>query len=300
MNIDLLRELTEAAGVSGFEDAIRDIVRRELAPIAELSADSMGNLIALKRGSSKGGSAKKVMIAAHLDEIGFLVKFIDSSGFIRLQPLGGWDPRQMNSQRVEIQTPEGPVVGGLMYGTKPAHLLTDAETKEGQKLDNFFVDLGLPVDAVKARVPIGSPVTMHRSLEQIGSLLTCKTMDDRVGVFVMIEAMRAVRDHAVDIYGVATVQEEIGLRGATAAGGSIKPDVAIALDITLANDIPGVPEQDQVTRLGEGTAIKIFDSSLICHPKVWLTSKRSLRPRASSIKWRSCRAAEQTPAASSG
>ena len=274
MNIDLLRELTEAAGVSGFEDAIREIVKRELSPIAELSADSMGNLIALKRATAKGGSAKKVMIAAHLDEIGFLVKFIDSSGFIRLQPLGGWDPRQMNSQRVEVQTPEGPLVGALMYGTKPAHLLTDAETKEGQKLDNFFVDLGLSADAVKAKVPIGSPVTMHRPLEQIGNLLTCKTMDDRVGVFVMIEAMKAVGEHAVDIYGVATVQEEIGLRGATAAGGSIKPDVAIALDITLANDIPGVPDQDHVTKLGEGTAIKIFDSSLICHPKVVAHFKR--------------------------
>jgi putative aminopeptidase FrvX len=209
-----------------------------------------------------------VMIAAHLDEIGFLVKFIESSGFIRLQPLGGWDPRQMNSQRVEIQTADGPVVGVLMYGTKPAHLLTDSEAKEGQKLDNFFVDLGLAADAVKAKIPIGSPVTMHRPFEQIGDLLTCKTMDDRVGVFVMIEAMKAVGQHAVDIYGVATVQEEVGLRGATAAGGSIKPDVAIALDITLANDIPGVPEQDHVTKLGEGTAIKIMDGSLICHPKV--------------------------------
>lgn len=273
MNIDLLRELTEAAGVSGFEDSIREIVRRELSPIADVSADSMGNLIALKRGSAKSG-AKKVMIAAHLDEIGFLVKFIDSSGFIRLQPLGGWDPRQMNSQRVQIQTPGGPLIGVLMYGTKPAHLLTEAETKEGPKLDNFFVDLGLACDDVKAKIPLGSPVTMYRPFAQIGNLLTCKTMDDRVGVFVMIEAMKAVGQHAADIYGVATVQEEVGLRGATAAGGSIKPDVAIALDITLANDIPGVPDQDHVTKLGEGTAIKIMDSSLICHPKVVAHFKR--------------------------
>ncbi len=269
MNIDLLRELTEAHGVSGFEDAIREIVRRELAPIAEISTDAMGSLIALKKATrATEGPVKKVMIAAHLDEIGFMVKFIDSNGFIRLQPLGGWDPRQMNSQRVRIQTRDGAVSGILMYGTKPAHLLTDAETKEGPKIDNFFVDLGLPADAVKSKIRLGDPVTMDRPFAQIGDLLTCKTMDDRVGVFIMIEALKAIGDHAVDIYAVATVQEEIGLRGAAAAGSSIKPDIAIALDITLANDIPGVPEQDHITKLGDGTAIKVMDSSLICHPKL--------------------------------
>ncbi len=269
MNIDLLRELTEAHGVSGFEDAIREIARRELAPIAELSTDAMGNLIAYKKATRPAkGPAKKVMIAAHLDEIGFMVKYIDSNGFIRLNPLGGWDPRQMNSQRVRIQTREGSISGVLMYGTKPAHLLSDAETKEGPKIDNFFVDLGLSAEVVKAQVRLGDPVTMDRPFAQIGDLLTCKTMDDRVGVFVMIEALKALGDHAVDVYAVATVQEEIGLRGATAAGGSIKPDIAIALDITLANDIPGVQEQDYVTKLGEGTAIKVMDSSLICHPKL--------------------------------
>jgi putative aminopeptidase FrvX len=273
VNIDLLRELTEAHGVSGFEDAIREIVRRELAPITEITTDSMGNLIALKKatkpsGGPSGGRARKVMIAAHLDEIGFMVKFIDSNGFVRLNPLGGWDPRQMNSQRVRVQTRDGSLSGILMYGTKPAHLLTEAETKEGPKIDNFFVDLGMGVDEVKSKVRLGDPVTMDRPFAKIGELLTCKTMDDRVGVFVMVEAMKALGDHAVDVYAVATVQEEIGLRGAVAAGGSIQPDVAIALDITLANDIPGVPDQDTITKLGDGTAIKIMDSSLICHPKL--------------------------------
>ncbi len=264
MNVDLLQELCEAHGVSGYEDAIREIVRRELSPLCEVSTDSMGNLICLKKGSGN----KKVMIAAHMDEIGFVVKFIDKDGFLRLNPLGGWDPRQMNSQRVIVQTKAGPLTGTLMYGTKPAHLLSDGEKKEGQNLDSFFIDLGLSGDQVKEKVRIGDAVTMHGRFAQIGNHFSCKTMDDRVGLFVMIEAVKALGKHECDVYAVATVQEEIGLRGAAASGWSIQPDVVVALDITLANDIPGVPEQDQITRLGDGAAIKIMDSSLICHPKL--------------------------------
>ena len=264
MNIDLLKELTEAHGTSGYEDALREIVRRELTDLCEISTDAMGNLFCIKRG--KGG--KKVMIAAHMDEIGYVVKYIDSNGFIRLNPLGGWDPRQMNSQRVRIQTKEGSVPGVLMYGTKPAHLLSDAEKAAGQKLDDFFVDLGMSGDDVKSKVRIGDQVTMDGRFSKMGNHYSCKSMDDRVAVFVMIEALKAVGEHEVDIYAIATVQEEIGLRGATAAGSAIAPDVVVALDVTLANDIPGVPDHDQITKLGGGTAIKIMDSSLICHPKV--------------------------------
>jgi endoglucanase len=263
MNIELLRELTEAHGTCGFEDAVREIVARELGPICELSTDAMGNLIA-----RKPGNGTKVMLAAHIDEIGFMVKFIDGNGFLRVNPLGGWDPRQMNSQRVLVHTRTGSLPGTLMHGTKPTHLLTDAERNSGQKLDDFFIDLGLTAEVVKEKVRLGDTATMLGRFEKIGNHFTCKAMDDRVCVFIMIEAMKQALNSGADIYAVATTQEEIGLRGATAAGFSIKPDVAIALDITLANDIPGVPESDQITKLGAGTAIKIMDSSLICHPKV--------------------------------
>ncbi|HWD39915.1 MAG TPA: M20/M25/M40 family metallo-hydrolase [Fimbriimonas sp.] len=265
MNIDLLKELTEARGISGQEDAIREIVVRELNGLGELSTDRMGSVICLKKGS---GGGKKLMIAAHMDEIGFMVKFIDKDGFLRLQTVGGWDPRQMNAQRVIVGAKSGPIRGVLMYGTKPKHLLSEGEGKEGQKHDNFFVDTGLSADEVKEKIRIGDQVTMDRDLIQLGRHLTCKTMDDRVGVFVMIEAVKAARSNNVDVYAVATVQEEIGLRGAAAAGSAIAPDIVVALDVTLANDIPGIPEQDQITKLGAGTAIKIYDSSLICHPKV--------------------------------
>ena len=264
MNTDLLKELVEGHGVPGQEDLIRKIVTRELKDICDLSTDKMGNLIALKKGT---GGGKKLMLAAHMDEIGFVVKFIDKEGFIRINPLGGFDPRQLNSQRVIVHTHKGPINGVLMYGTKPKHMLTDAEASAGQNLDSFFVDTGLG-EKTKDQVNIGDMVSMSRQMIQLGDLFSCKAMDDRACVFIMIEAVKKAKKHKVDVYAVATVQEEIGLRGATAAGSAIAPDVVVALDVTLANDIPGVQEQDYVTKLGKGAAIKIMDSSLICHPKV--------------------------------
>lgn len=266
MNVELLTQLTEAHGVPGQEDAIREIVRAELGDLCEISSDAMGNMICLKRGSV-GAGAKKLMIAAHMDEIGFVVKYIDDKGFIRLQPLGGWDPRQMASQRVIIHAQEGPLNGVLMLGTKPKHMLTAEEMSKAPRVEQFFVDAGLGSET-KERVHVGDMVTMNRKFQTMGDLFTCKAMDDRVAVFVMIEALRAVHAHEVDVYAVATVQEEIGLRGAAASGAALAPDIVVAIDITLANDIPGIPESDHVTQLGKGTAIKILDSSLICHPKV--------------------------------
>lgn len=264
MNTDLLKELVEGHGVPGQEDQIRKIVSRELKGICDLSTDYMGNLIAFKKGS---GNGKKLMLAAHMDEIGFVVKFLDKDGFIRLNPLGGFDPRQLNSQRVIVHAEKGPLNGVLMYGTKPKHMLSDSEANAGQNLDSFFVDTGLG-DKTKDLVNIGDMVSMSRQMITLGDNFSCKAMDDRVCVFIMIEAVKKAKKHKVDVYAVATVQEEIGLRGAAAAGSAIAPDIAVALDVTLANDIPGVPEQDHVTKLGKGAAIKIMDGSLICHPKV--------------------------------
>jgi len=268
MNVELLKRLTEAHGVPGQEDAIRDIVKKELKGICEFKIDTMGSLHCVKKATKKG-KAKKLMIAAHMDEIGFVVKYIDDKGFIRLQPLGGWDPRQMNSQRVFVHTKEGVKNGVLMFGTKPKHLLTEAEAAKKPEIADFFVDLGMSGEEAKSKVRLGDMVTMNRTFQQMGDLYTCKCMDDRAGLYVMIEALKAVKDHGIDVYAVATVQEEIGLRGAAASGWAIAPDICVALDITLANDIPGIPEQDHITKLGQGAAIKFLDSSLICHPKVF-------------------------------
>lgn len=269
MNVDLLKRLSEAPGIPGQEDQIRAIVRKELNGVCEFSGDTLGNLIGFKKATKSVSSpARKVMIAAHMDEIGFVVKYIDDKGFIRIHPLGGFDPRQMAAQRVHVHSREGVLPGTLMLGTKPKHMLSPEEASRAAKTDDYFVDLGLDVEACKAKVRVGDMVTMDREFRPMGALYTGKAMDNRVAVYTMIEALRAVTDHEVDIYAVATVQEEIGLRGAAAAGSAIQPDVIIAIDITLANDIPGIPEVDHVTKLGQGAAIKILDGSLICSPKL--------------------------------
>ncbi len=269
LNFDLLKRLCETPGISSREDQLRKIVVEALKPLTDtLEADVMGNVIGFKKGASDG---PRVMIAAHMDEIGFMVKHIDDRGFLRLQPIGGWDPRVMVAQRVMVQGFAGQSLrGALMPAAKPIHLLTAEEANKPPKIEEFFVDLGLPGEKVKALVEPGDMVTMDRTAERVGDTVVSKTLDNRLSVFVMIEALRLLRSTPVkaNLLAVATTQEEVGLRGAMTAAYSLQPDIGIALDVTLANDFPGPSEHEQVTRLGNGAAIKISDSSLLCHPKL--------------------------------
>ena len=266
VNFDLLKTLCETPGVPSQEDQIRAVVSRELATMTDSQeTDRMGNVIAQKKGS--GGP--RVMIAAHLDEIGFIVRHIDDRGFLSLQPVGGFDPRQLCSQRMIVHGFAGESLRGAMaYGAKPTHLLTPEEAKAGMKLENFFVDLGLSADAVNEKVRVGDMVTLDRTCERVGDCVMSKSLDNRIGVFVMLEAVRKLGSHQAEIFPVATVQEEVGLRGATTAAYQVEPDIGIALDVTLAVDQPGIGAADRITSLGDGAAIKIMDGSLICHPKL--------------------------------
>lgn len=274
MNFDLLKKLCETPGIPSREEKMREIVIEELRPLVDsLSIDAMGNVIGIKKGKTPKGKKKsvsrRVMLAAHMDEIGFMVKFIDDKGFIRLQPVGGWDPRVMVAQRVYVHGFKGQqFLGALMPASKPIHMLTPEEMNKPPKIEEMYVDIGLSGDKVKEQVEIGDMITMARTCERMGDLVVSKTLDNRVSVFAMIEALREVGDHQCDILAVATTQEEVGLRGATTAAYTLNPDVAVALDVTIANDFPGPGESEQVTKLGKGAAIKVMDSSLICHPKL--------------------------------
>ncbi len=269
INFDLLKRLCETPGVSGREEQMRKLAADEMRSLTDtIESDVMGNVIGTKKGT---GGGPRVMIAAHIDEIGFLVKHIDDRGFLRLLPVGGWDPRAMMAQRVLVHGFAGKVLrGALMPGVKPTHLLTPEETGKALKVEDFFVDLGLPGDQVRELVELGDQVTMDRTAERVGDMVVSKTLDDRLSVFVMIEALRKLKNTPItsDILAVATTQEEVGLRGATTAAYALQPDIGIALDVTLAVDYPGHVEAERVTRLGYGTAIKISDSSLLCHPKI--------------------------------
>lgn len=261
LNLELLKRLCESPGIAGREDVIRDIVVDELRSLVnEVTVDALGNVVGVR----KGNGGPRVMILAHMDEIGFLVKHIDDKGFVRVHPVGGFDPRVLPAQRVLVHGYAGEaLLGVLTTAAKPIHLLDPSEVKP-PKVEELYVDLGLPAEDVRARVEVGDMVTLQRTVESVGNTVIGKAFDDRICVFQMIEALRALDGPAeAEIIAVATTQEEVGLRGAITSSYHVDPDIGIALDVTLAMDIPGAQDQDHVTRLGSGVAIKIMDSSTI-------------------------------------
>ncbi len=270
LDYELLKRLSETPGVPSREERIRSVVVEAARPLVdEVRTDALGNAVFLKQGEDGGGRAPRVMIAAHMDEIGFLVRHVDKDGFLRLQPVGGFDPRTLIAQRVVVHGAGGEALRGVVMpsGGKPPHLMTGEEPKP-PKIDDLFVDVGLAGERAREAVEVGDMVTLDRTLERAGGNVIGKSLDDRVGLYVMIEALRAVRSHRVDIVAVATVQEEVGLRGAGTAAYGLQPDIGIALDGTLAVDIPGASEADVVTRLGQGVGIKVMDSASISDPRL--------------------------------
>lgn len=263
MDFELLRELTETSGVPGYEDRIRDVVRRELsASVDRVESDAMGNVV----GTLAGDADFEVVVAAHMDEIGFMVRHVHEDGFLELDPLGGWDPQVMTAQHVTVNTAEGDLPG--VIGSPPPHTMDDEDRGKRSAVTDHYVDLGLPYDEVVERVDVGDTVTMRGRTERIGNSVAGKALDDRVCLYAMLQAAKRV-DPDVTVHFTATVQEEVGLRGARALGAAADADLAIALDVTVANDIPQfLKEGEYVTSLGDGTAIKLKDSSVITNPKV--------------------------------
>lgn len=267
MTQKLLKQLSEAFGGSGHEAEVAAIVTTELKKCCDkVTTDSIGNVIGVKKGKG-GGKKQKIMLAAHMDEIGFLVNHIDTKGFLRITPAGGFDPRTMIAQSVTVLGKGKTKLPGLLnVEGKPIHLQSADERKKTLEVADFFVDLGLPVKKVKTLVEVGDRVIWNRDLIEMGDCVTGKALDDRLGLYVMIEALNRVKSSKFDIYAVGTVQEEFSLLGAIASSYAIAPDIAVALDVTLAVDLPGSGEHQQVTQLGQGTAIKIMDSLSISNP----------------------------------
>jgi len=259
--MELLKRLSEAAGIPGYEAPVRALVAEALTGhVDTMEVDVLGNLIAHKK-----GDGPVVVIAAHMDEIGFLVKHIDEkTGFLRMEPLGGFDPVNLVAQRVIVHTDHGDFIGCI--GRKATHILSPEERKKPLEIKDLAVDLGLPAETVNEKVAIGDTVTMRQDFIEHGDVVSGKALDDRLGIYIGIEAVKRVVNPTCDIYMVATTQEEVGLRGARVAGQALHPDIGIALDLTIAADTPGVPAHSQITRLGKGVAIKIKDSASISHP----------------------------------
>lgn len=264
IDVPLLKKLCETPGAPGFEHQIRDVVSEEISSyVDELRTDNMGNLLAIKR--AKATDAKSVMLAAHLDEIGFMVTHIDDQGFIRFHTLGGFDPKTLTAQRVIIHGKED-VIGVL--GTKPIHVMSPEERNKVVKTQDFFIDCGMSKEEIEKVISIGDPITRERDLIEMGNCVNSKSLDNRVSVYVLIEVLKQLMETDVDVYAVFTVQEEVGIRGAQVAAHQINPDFGIAIDTTIAYDLPGAQPHEKVTSLGGGAAIKIMDASTICDPRM--------------------------------
>ncbi|WP_162418844.1 M42 family metallopeptidase [Cyclobacterium roseum] len=261
INVNLLKQICELPGAPGFEKKIRDFVVGEVRDLVdEISVDNLGNVIAIKRGK-RNPENKRVMVAAHMDEIGFIVTHIDENGFLRFHPLGGFDPKTLTAQRVIIHGKKDLI--GVM-GSKPIHVMTQEEKTKLPKLTDYFIDLGMDKSEVAQWVQVGDPITRERELVEMGNCVNCKSIDNRIAVFILLETLRELKSPAFDVYATFTVQEEVGIRGAQVSAHQIDPDFGIALDTTIAFDLPGAAAHEKITELGKGTAIKIMDSSAIC------------------------------------
>ncbi|MEM1215700.1 MAG: M42 family metallopeptidase [Bacteroidota bacterium] len=273
INVPFLAEICKASGAPGFEQAIRALVlERVQSLVDEVSVDNMGNVIAVKRGKAR----KKVMIAAHMDEIGFIVNYIDEDGFLRFHPLGGFDPKTLTSQRVIVHGQQD--LMGVM-GCKPIHIMKPEERKKQIPISEYFIDLGLAREEVVKLVQPGDPVTRERELIEIGDCVNSKSLDNRVSVFILLEMLRELQEQTppYDIYAVFTVQEEVGLRGAISSAHLIDPDFGFGLDVTIAYDLPGAQPHEMVTELGKGAAIKVMDGSTICDYRMVNFLKKTAR-----------------------
>ncbi len=262
MNVQLFKTLCEASGAPGFESNIREIIQEIMEPLTDsISIDHMGNLTALIKGKS---SEKSIMCAAHMDEIGFMVRHIDDNGFIRILPLGGFDPKTLTAQRVTVHGRKD--LPGCM-GVKPIHVMSPEERTKMPQVTDFVVDLGMPKEEVEKYVRVGDSITRVGDLIEMGDCVNVKSIDNRGGCYMLIEAVKAMREQGelpdYDLYAVFTVQEEVGLRGAQTATLSIQPTFALALDVTIAFDTPGSSPHEKCSELGKGTAIKLYDGCLI-------------------------------------
>ena len=262
--IQLLKDLTEAYGAPGYEAPVRAVVRRYLNGLGQLSQDKIGSVVCKKQGSSP---APKVMLAGHIDEVGFMVKQITPEGFIKFIPLGGWFDQVLLGQRVVIQTKKGEIVG--VIGAKPPHLLTQEERTKVVEKKEMYIDIGATCqqDVEEAGVVIGDAILPRADFVQLagGKTYLAKAFDDRVGTALMISALQALQTqtHPNTVYGTATVMEEVGLRGATTSVRMVDPDAAIILESDIARDVPGIKKDEAKVKLGQGPTVLVYEGRTI-------------------------------------
>lgn len=258
MNIDLLKKLCDTPGLPGEEDKVKDIFLKEIKKYtSDIKIDVLGNVIA-----HIPGKGPKMVLDAHMDEVGFMINHIDEKGFIHLTPLGGMDPRVFYGQRIVLWG-QKPVTG--MVGAIPPHISRNTNNREVPDVEDCVVDVGLTPENVNKYLKVGDLATFATALEENEDCVISKALDNRLGLFVMLESLAKKKEINCDLYITATVQEEVGLRGARIITPVYEPDFAVALEGTVAMDIPGIPDYKTMANTGKGPEIRLSDRYLVAH-----------------------------------
>ena len=257
----LLKKFSDAHGLSGYEDEVGALLKAEMEPLVDsVTIDVMGNVIGIRN-----GEGPTIMIAAHIDEIGAMVSHIDGEGFLKIVPVGGWSDQTILGQRVVIHTADGRKLAGVV-GARPPHVMDAEDRKKLIKIKDMFVDCGATSaeDANAMGITIGSVITIDRELCALGNdFVTGKALDNRAGVVMMLLALKLLQGKTVKatVQAVGTVQEEVGLKGARTCAYGLEPDVAIATDVTIPGDNPGVSRSESPVAAGKGPSITIIDAA---------------------------------------
>ncbi len=252
---ELIKKLVEIYGPSGSEDQIREVIREEIAGLAdEVRTDALGNLIARKQG---GDGGKRVMLAAHMDEIGVIVTHVDEKGFLRFGPIGGVWPHTLLGGRVVFADGTIGVIG--------AEKVEDQDRNKVIPLEKLFIDVGA-TDKASAPVGVGDVASFYRPFADLGRRLVAKAFDDRIGCAILVQVMRELKTTPHDVYFVFSVQEEVGLRGAMTSAYGIEPEMGLSVDVTLTGDTPEA--RTMAVELGKGPAVKVKDGRMLTHPGV--------------------------------
>ena len=268
--MEMLKEITEVPGVSGFEGEVAKVIEKYGVEFGTIMRDNLGSIILRKEGDPNG---PKVMLAGHMDEIGFIVTHITKEGYLKFLPLGGWWDQVMLAHRVNIITSNGMVPG--VIGSKPPHILSPEDRKKMLEKKDMFIDIGAFSDSEakeKYGIRLGDPIVPDSTFKEMANpdIMMAKAWDNRVGCAIFLDVIKLLSkdSHPNTVYGVGTVQEEVGLRGAKTSAELVNPDIAFALEVSIAGDIPGVKEEEAQDKLGKGPSIIFLDGSMIPNGKL--------------------------------
>lgn len=286
--MDLLEKLTQTPSVPGREDRVRQVIEEYITQqnlFDEIHTDAMGSLHGIRKPRPAGDPSEKplrVMLAAHMDQIGFMVSHVAEDGTLRVNPVGGFDMRNLFARRVRVCTSSGDLPGVMNPSGKPIHIASAEEKKNIPEIQDFFIDLGLSPEATQEKVKIGDMVVLDGPFSEVGDSVVSQCLDNRVGCWAVIRAMEKLKNHNCEIHAVWTVQEEVGLRGAMPAAYAVQPDIGLSCDTTLCCRLPGVPPEQHITIPGDGVCLKVMDSSTI--PDIKLVEELEAIAKANGIK----------------